>query len=83
MNFGDTNEFENGGRVPGAQEMIRRAYAQACKVVPAGFTHVSRMLLPYPILCPVLPDQRKLDVDGNEYTTTSAGMVRSEVVPVV
>ena len=42
-------------------------YAQACKVIPAGLTHDSRALLPYPIYAARASGPRKWDVDGNEY----------------
>jgi glutamate-1-semialdehyde 2,1-aminomutase len=48
-------------------------YAQACKVLPAGLTHDSRTLLPYPIYAARASGPRKWDVDGNEYVDYFGG----------
>ena len=48
-------------------------YAQACKVIPAGLTHDSRALLPYPIYAARASGARKWDVDGNEYVDFFGG----------
>ena len=42
-------------------------YEQARKIIPAGLTHDSRTLLPYPIYAARASGPRKWDVDGNEY----------------
>jgi glutamate-1-semialdehyde 2,1-aminomutase len=48
-------------------------YAEACKVLPAGLTHDSRALLPYPIYADRAAGPRKWDVDGNEYVDYFGG----------
>lgn len=48
-------------------------YAEACKVIPAGLTHDSRTLLPYPIYAARASGPRKWDVDGNEYVDYFGG----------
>src|ERR671936_852704 len=48
-------------------------YAQACKAIPAGLTHDSRTLLPYPIYAARAAGARKWDVDGNEYVDYFGG----------
>ena len=48
-------------------------YARACKVIPAGLTHDSRTLLPYPIYAARASGARKWDVDGNEYVDYFGG----------
>jgi glutamate-1-semialdehyde 2,1-aminomutase len=48
-------------------------YAQACKVIPAGLTHDSRTLRPYPIYAARAFGARKWDVDGNEYVDYFGG----------
>jgi glutamate-1-semialdehyde 2,1-aminomutase len=48
-------------------------YVQACKVLPAGLTHDSRTLLPYPIYAARASGPRKWDVDGNEYVDYFGG----------
>src|ERR1044071_6318214 len=50
-----------------------RLYAQACEVIPAGLTHDSRTLLPYPIYAARAAGSRKWDVDGNEYVDYFGG----------
>ena len=42
-------------------------YERARKVIPAGLTHDSRTLLPYPIYAARAQGPRKWDVDGNAY----------------
>src|SRR5256714_993809 len=48
-------------------------YAEACKAIPAGLTHDSRTLLPYPISAARAAGARKWDVDGNEYVDYFGG----------
>src|SRR3970040_1231399 len=48
-------------------------YEQACKVLPAGLTHDSRTLRPYPIYAARASGPRKWDVDGNEYVDYFGG----------
>jgi glutamate-1-semialdehyde 2,1-aminomutase len=48
-------------------------YEQARKVIPAGLTHDSRSLLPYPIYAARASGPRKWDVDGNEYVDFFGG----------
>jgi len=48
-------------------------YARARKVIPAGLTHDSRTLLPYPIYAARAAGPRKWDVDGNEYVDYFGG----------
>lgn len=48
-------------------------YARASKVIPAGLTHDSRTLLPYPIYAQRAQGPRKWDVDGNEYVDYFGG----------
>ena len=48
-------------------------YEQARKVLPAGLTHDSRTLLPYPIYAARASGPRKWDVDGNEYVDYFGG----------
>jgi glutamate-1-semialdehyde 2,1-aminomutase len=48
-------------------------YEQACQVIPAGLTHDSRTLLPYPIYAARASGPRKWDVDGNEYVDYFGG----------
>ena len=48
-------------------------YEQACQVIPAGLTHDSRTLLPYPIYAARATGPRKWDVDGNEYVDYFGG----------
>ena len=62
-------EAEYRGRTRRSAEL----YAQACKVLPAGLTHDSRTLLPYPIYAARASGPRKWDVDGNEYVDYFGG----------
>src|SRR5262245_54575983 len=62
-------EAEYRGRTRRSAEL----YAQACKVIPAGLTHDSRTLLPYPIYAARASGPRKWDVDGNEYVDYFGG----------
>jgi glutamate-1-semialdehyde 2,1-aminomutase len=62
-------EAEYRGRTRRSAEL----YAQACKVIPAGLTHDSRTLLPYPIYAERAAGPRKWDVDGNEYVDYFGG----------
>ena len=48
-------------------------YEQARQVIPAGLTHDSRTLLPYPIYATRAAGPRKWDVDGNEYVDYFGG----------
>src|SRR5204863_9000675 len=62
-------EAEYRGRTRRSAEL----YEQACKVIPAGLTHDSRTLLPYPIYAARAKGPRKWDVDGNEYVDYFGG----------
>jgi len=62
-------EAEYRGRTRRSAEL----YEQACKVIPAGLTHDSRTLLPYPIYAARASGPRKWDVDGNEYVDFFGG----------
>src|SRR2546422_3386790 len=62
-------EAEYRGRPRRSAEL----YEQACKVIPAGLTHDSRTLLPYPIYAARASGPRKWDVDGNEYVDYFGG----------
>jgi glutamate-1-semialdehyde 2,1-aminomutase len=48
-------------------------YERARKVIPAGLTHDSRTLLPYPIYAARAEGPRKWDVDGNAYVDYFGG----------
>ncbi len=48
-------------------------YERARKVIPAGLTHDSRTLLPYPIYAARAKGSRKWDVDGNDYVDYFGG----------
>lgn len=48
-------------------------YERARKVIPAGLTHDSRTLLPYPIYAASASGPRKTDVDGNDYVDYFGG----------
>src|SRR5262245_65793062 len=48
-------------------------YERACAVIPAGLTHDSRTLLPYPIYATRALGPRKWDADGNEYVDYFGG----------
>jgi glutamate-1-semialdehyde 2,1-aminomutase len=48
-------------------------YERARKVIPAGLTHDSRTLLPYPIYAARASGAHKWDVDGNEYVDYFGG----------
>src|SRR5258705_1959232 len=62
-------EAEYRGRTRRSAEL----YEQARKVLPAGLTHDSRTLLPYPIYAARASGPRKRDVDGNEYVDFFGG----------
>src|SRR5437588_7960690 len=62
-------EAEYRGRTRRSAEL----YEQACKVIPAGLTHDSRTLRPYPIYAARASGPRKWDVDGNEYVDYFGG----------
>jgi glutamate-1-semialdehyde 2,1-aminomutase len=48
-------------------------YEEACKVLPAGLTHDSRTLLPYPIYAARAQGPYKWDVDANAYVDYFGG----------
>ena len=48
-------------------------YEEGRKVIPAGLTHDSRTLLPYPIYAARAAGPLKWDVDGNEYVDYFGG----------
>ena len=62
-------ETEYRARTPGSAKL----YAEACKAIPAGLTHDSRTLLPYPVYAARAAGPRKWDVDGNEYVDYFGG----------
>ena len=62
-------ESEYRRRTPGSAKL----YADAREVIPAGLTHDSRTLLPYPIYAARAAGPRKWDVDGNEYVDYFGG----------
>src|ERR1700754_4889236 len=62
-------ETEYRARTPGSAQL----YAEACKAIPAGLTHDSRTLLPYPIYAARAAGPLKWDVDGNEYVDYFGG----------
>src|SRR5258708_24661062 len=62
-------ETEYRARTPGSAAL----YAQACKAIPAGLTHDSRTLLPYPVYAARAAGARKWDVDGHEYVDYFGG----------
>jgi glutamate-1-semialdehyde 2,1-aminomutase len=62
-------EAEYRGRTRRSAEL----YERARKVIPAGLTHDSRTLLPYPIYAARAAGPRKWDVDGNEYVDYFGG----------
>ena len=62
-------EAEYRSRTRGSAEL----YGRACKVIPAGLTHDSRTLLPYPLYAARAAGPRKWDVDGNEYVDYFGG----------
>src|SRR3954451_11061613 len=62
-------ETEYRARTPGSATL----YEQARKSIPAGLTHDSRTLLPYPVYAARAAGARKWDVDGNEYVDYFGG----------
>ena len=48
-------------------------YERAARVIPAGLTHDSRTLLPYPIYATKAKGPRKWDADGHEYVDYFGG----------
>src|SRR5215510_9188991 len=62
-------EAEYRARTRGSESL----YAEARQVIPAGLTHDSRTLLPYPIYATRAAGGRKWDVDGNEYVDYFGG----------
>jgi glutamate-1-semialdehyde 2,1-aminomutase len=62
-------ESEYRARTPGSAKL----YEEARKAIPAGLTHDSRTLLPYPIYAERAAGPLKWDVDGNEYVDYFGG----------
>src|SRR3984893_11065349 len=62
-------ELAYRARTPRSAEL----YERARKVIPAGLTHDSRTLLPYPIYVARASGARKWDVDGREYVDHFGG----------
>lgn len=62
-------ESEFRRRTPGSLKLFERAR----KVIPAGLTHDSRTLKPYPLYAARAQGPRKWDVDGNEYVDYFGG----------
>ena len=62
-------ESEYRARTPRSAEL----YAKARQVIPAGLTHDSRTLQPYPIYAAKAAGSRKWDVDGNAYVDYFGG----------
>ena len=62
-------ETEYRARTPGSAKL----YEEARKAIPAGLTHDSRTLSPYPIYAERAAGPRKWDVDGNEYVDYFGG----------
>lgn len=62
-------ETEYRARTAGSAKL----YAEACQAIPAGLTHDSRTLLPYPIYAARAAGPRKWDVDGNAYVDYFGG----------
>ena len=70
---GDANQFQDRSGVPGAHAALGRALRARAQGDPAGLTHDSRTLLPYPIYVARASGPRKWDVDGNEYVDYFGG----------
>jgi glutamate-1-semialdehyde 2,1-aminomutase len=51
----------------------KRLYNEAVEVFPAGVTHDTRFLAPFPIYVTHAKGPRKWDVDGNEYVDYVSG----------
>ena len=62
-------ESEYRARTPGSAKL----YEEARKAIPAGLTHDSRTLLPYPVYAARAKGPLKWDVDGNEYVDYFGG----------
>jgi glutamate-1-semialdehyde 2,1-aminomutase len=62
-------ETEYRNRTPGSAKL----YAEACAAIPAGLTHDSRTLVPYPVYVARAAGARKWDVDGHEYVDYFGG----------
>ena len=62
-------ETEYRARTPGSAKL----YQEACAAIPAGLTHDSRTLAPYPVYAARAAGPRKWDVDGNEYVDYFGG----------
>jgi len=62
-------ETEYRARTPGSGKL----YEEARKAIPAGLTHDSRTLSPYPLYAARAAGPRKWDVDGNEYVDYFGG----------
>ena len=74
--FHRTHQFQGRSSVPRADTEVSGAlYERARKVIPAGLTHDSRTLLPYPIYAARAAGSRKWDVDGNASMWTSSAVM--------
>src|ERR1700749_2185541 len=62
-------ETEYRARTTGSAKL----YEEARKAIPAGLTHDSRTLLPYPIYAERAAGPLKWDVDGTEYVDYFGG----------
>jgi glutamate-1-semialdehyde 2,1-aminomutase len=62
-------EAEYRARTPGSAKL----YVEACQSIPAGLTHDSRTLSPYPVYAARAAGSRKWDVDGHEYVDYFGG----------
>ncbi|MHB1417460.1 MAG: aspartate aminotransferase family protein, partial [Chloroflexota bacterium] len=51
----------------------KRLYQEAGEIFPAGVTHDTRYLTPFPIYVTHAKGPRKWDVDGNEYIDYVSG----------
>ena len=65
-------ETEYRARTTGSAKL----YAEACKAIPAGLTHDSRTLLPYPIYAARAAGPRSGTSTATSMSTISAGMAR-------
>jgi glutamate-1-semialdehyde 2,1-aminomutase len=67
-------QFADRNRIPRPAPRAPRSFnAEACDVIPAGLTHDSRTLLPYPVYAARAAGPLKWDVDGNEYVDYFGG----------
>src|SRR4051812_38340533 len=62
-------ETEYRARTTGSAKL----YEEACQAIPAGLTHDSRTLLPYPVYAARAAGPLKWDVDRNEYVDYFGG----------